>query len=304
MGLTFKGAADEFDRWYKSLTSKQLREIEKVYRESLKEAKQSILVYFEKYGKDGKLTLVEMEKYGRMKNMYEDLTKEINHLTKKKNGQVQALLFDIYDRGYNYPAWLAEQATGLNIRWYGVPKGAVRKAMENPISGLTLAEHLERHRRDIVWRIRQEVTQGLVRGESYYKTSRRLAEAFESDYVKAKRVVWTESHRVKEQAQLESHEKLKEKGLEAKRMWVATLDDRTRDTHRELDGKYEDRKGLFHIRGLSTPAPGMFGIAEEDINCRCTVVYVYEDYEPAKRMARGEGLRDYVTYEQWVKEKL
>lgn len=52
--------------------------------------------------------------------------------------------------------------------------------------------------------------------------------------------------------------------------WQATLDDRTRDTHSELDQRTVPYGGLFTtIRGNSAPYPGAFGVAEEDIQCRC-----------------------------------
>jgi hypothetical protein len=61
-------------------------------------------------------------------------------------------------------------------------------------------------------------------------------------------------------------------GVKIKRVWVATNDDRTRDSHLAMDGKEADDDGLFTFpSGVRTEGPGMSGVAEEDINCRCTV---------------------------------
>jgi len=267
MALTIKGAFDDFERWYDGFTKRQLKELEKAYRESLKATKEQLEKYYKTFSRSGKLTLAEMQKYDRLRKMQKDLDAAILELSRTQAREVQTLLFEVYSEGYNRMGWIAEQATGINLRWYQLPKDYIKKAIQNPVSGLTLTEILEKNRQEILWRIRQEVTQGLIKGESYFKTADRLKAALENNYVKATRIIWTESHRCKEEAQLEAMQKMQEKGVEAKRMWVATLDSKTRDTHRALDGQIEDKDGYFHIRGLKTKAPGMFGVASEDINC-------------------------------------
>ncbi len=303
MALTIKGAFDDFERWYEGFTNRQLKELQKAYKDSLALTKKELEKYYKQFSKKGELTLAEMQKYDRLRKMQKDLDAAILELSRTQAKEVQSLLFEVYSEGYDRMGWLAEQATGINLRWYVLPKDYIKKAIQNPVSGLTLNEILEKNRQEILWRIRQEVTQGLIRGESYFKTADRLKTALEDNYVKATRIVWTESHRCKEQAQLEAMQKLQEKGVEAKRMWVSTLDSKTRDTHRELDGQIEDKDGYFHIRGLKTQAPGMFGVASEDIRCRCTTIFVFEGSEPRMRMIQGKGISDYITYSEWKKKK-
>jgi hypothetical protein len=44
-----------------------------------------------------------------------------------------------------------------------------------------------------------------------------------------------------------------------------------RDSHREMDGKFEDDDGLFTLpNGLRGEGPGLFDDPSESINCRCT----------------------------------
>ena len=61
----------------------------------------------------------------------------------------------------------------------------------------------------------------------------------------------------------------REMGLETK-TWLAALDDRTRDSHRDLHRVTIPIDEDFANGG---PAPGSIGKAEEDINCRCRLVY-------------------------------
>lgn len=57
--------------------------------------------------------------------------------------------------------------------------------------------------------------------------------------------------------------------------WVATLDDRVRDTHADAHGQRTDVLGNFTVGAGSGPAPGQIGLPEEDINCRCTMIPVF-----------------------------
>ena len=54
--------------------------------------------------------------------------------------------------------------------------------------------------------------------------------------------------------------------------WLAALDDRTRDTHRAAHGQVVGLDENFEVGDATGPAPGQMGAAEEDINCRCTML--------------------------------
>lgn len=53
--------------------------------------------------------------------------------------------------------------------------------------------------------------------------------------------------------------------------WLAALDDRTRDSHRDAHGQTVDIDEDFEVGDASGPAPGQIGEAEEDVNCRCSM---------------------------------
>ena len=89
-----------------------------------------------------------------------------------------------------------------------------------------------------------------------------------------------------------------------KRVWVATLDGRTRDRHRMLDGQKVDVDQPFEYGGMTAMYTGGFGIASMDINCRCTVRAEIEGMEPKLRRARDPKTGKNVvipntTYEEW-----
>lgn len=60
-------------------------------------------------------------------------------------------------------------------------------------------------------------------------------------------------------------------GLVDEKEWLAVPDDQTRETHAGMDGqKVKIDETFTSPSGATTQGPGMFGIPEEDINCRCT----------------------------------
>lgn len=64
--------------------------------------------------------------------------------------------------------------------------------------------------------------------------------------------------------------------LKLNKIWIATTDARTRDSHRRMIGsKPVPKDGYFLINGLHMKYPGdPAGGASQCVNCRCTVAYV------------------------------
>jgi uncharacterized protein with gpF-like domain len=86
--------------------------------------------------------------------------------------------------------------------------------------------------------------------------------------------------------------------------WVATKDDRTRDTHRDLDGTQIAPDAEFvSPSGAKALFPGQFGDPAEDVNCRCGHIWVVEGLEPKLMRVRGEGIVEYQTYRDWEKAR-
>jgi hypothetical protein len=56
------------------------------------------------------------------------------------------------------------------------------------------------------------------------------------------------------------------------KVWLAALDDRTRETHAILhDQRVPIGENFVSVSGASGPAPGQLGEPGEDINCRCSM---------------------------------
>ena len=85
-----------------------------------------------------------------------------------------------------------------------------------------------------------------------------------------RRIAETETHR---DANAAAYHTAAKAGATTK-TWNTMMDDRVRDTHQYLQGVSAPMDGSFYsFRGGSTLYPGQWGIAEEDVNCRCWLTY-------------------------------
>ena len=93
---------------------------------------------------------------------------------------------------------------------------------------------------------------------------------------------------------LDSFYEARDMGINIQKEWVATLDDRTRPSHRELDGERRELDEKFS-NGLMYPGDPD-GDPEEVYWCRCTL----ESYMPDVDV-KEEDKR--ITYKEWINEK-
>ena len=84
------------------------------------------------------------------------------------------------------------------------------------------------------------------------------------------RIVETETHRIANTAALATAKKA---GATSK-TWLTMMDDKVRDTHDYLLGvKVGIEDDFITFDGDRAQAPGMFGMAENNVNCRCELVF-------------------------------
>ena len=126
-----------------------------------------------------------------------------------------------------------------------------------------------KHLRDV---IASEISRGIATNMPYSAIARNVANQTGVAKNRARSIVITETHRIKEEASQDARVEAKAKGANIVKQWDATLDHKTRDTHRRLDGQIREIDEPFEIDGKRAMYPGGFGVAEEDCNCRCVAL--------------------------------
>lgn len=250
--------------------------LEKVYRDLLAKVKKDIANLIEKAGDN--LTIQEANRYNRLQKLEAQIKNDILQVKNKVSTEINNALKEQYLK--TYEGTTKAYADGLEgvISFNKIDKNVVNVAMLNSIDRIKWDDRLKLHAQDYIIKIRNEIAQGIRLGEGYSKIARRLSKQTSINFNKIQRIVRTEAHRVQNVSKLLSVEKIEEKarknGLKMERVWVATKDMRTRDSHIYMDGQVateEDGQSFFVFQsGATTDVPGNSGIAEEDINCRCT----------------------------------
>lgn len=126
--------------------------------------------------------------------------------------------------------------------------------------------------------VRAQVSRGIANGSTWNEIAKTLAERnmkntpFGTAINNSIRIARTEGHRVQNAAKMDSMSEAKKKGADVVKQWDSTLDGRTRDTHRKLDGQIRELDEPFEVAGMKADAPGYFGNPAEDCNCRCAVL--------------------------------
>lgn len=170
--------------------------------------------------------------------------------------------------------------------------------LRNPIVDEFLDAWREQQIVGITRTTRDQVTallqNAVAEGVGIDEMKRRLRSTFEGwTSTKAETIARTEAVGSSNAANLAAYQI---SGLVDGKEWLAVQDDSTRESHAELDGQQRGIREQFQANnGASTQGPGLFGLPEEDINCRCTVRPVIKDAVSPAGEERAIEWRAYVA---------
>jgi SPP1 gp7 family putative phage head morphogenesis protein len=283
------------------LTKAQLKELQSSYKLALRNTKEEIEKLYMKMGNNP--SLAQAEKYKRLQTLKNKIKEEVNFLTKTKITGTNNLLVDTYSESYNGFIYQTGKQMGIRFDFTSINKLAALELVRNPIQELTVPALFADHKAAILKAMNIEITQGLIRGIGYVEMAKEMVRLFDIDYNKIKSVSWTEGHRALQKARLDSFDFLESKGIEGKKRWLATLDERTRPAHQAADGQEVPSDGKFTVGGVKMEYPGdPAGGAENTIRCRCSMTYITEGTKPFKRRAGTETVDFDLTYDEWKKQ--
>lgn len=121
-------------------------------------------------------------------------------------------------------------------------------------------------------KLQSELSRGLNSGMDYSTITRLISSKMEISYRNTKRIIATEGHRVQNGAKMDCMYEAKAAGADIVKEWSSTMDSKTRERHQILDGQVRELDDPFTALGADVQYPGGFGIAGEDINCRCCLL--------------------------------
>lgn len=216
----------------------------------------------------------------RWKDLKEQLATDLTNKNLIARSIIDGYMAEVYALNHNFATYQVEHDSLMDLSYTLYNRRAVENLIRDDdnllpyprINSPTARELMERP--DKIWnrqQIHSQITQGVLQGESIPKISKRLEKVVGMNHTSAVRNARTMMTSVENKARMDAWDDIREKGIEVREMWIATLDNRTRHSHRHLHGTYKDKETGTFANGLEYPADPN-GAPEEVYNCRCTMV--------------------------------
>ena len=244
----------------------------------------------------------------RWKDMKETLAQDMNNTNKIARKIIDDGIKDVYALNMNYATYQLERGLGVDTSFTLYSHETVERLMSQdqkmlPPPGKKVSQRI-REGKDKLWNrqtIQSVMTQGVLQGESIPKLARRLAVAVgDRNYKAAIRNARTMTTGAENAARIDAHDRARELGCLIDDYWRAVHDNRTRTSHRYLDGEKRGEDGLFS-NDLRFPADP-FGEPAEVYNCRCTIIGVPTGFEENYGLIENPDIMG-MSYEEWMEAK-
>lgn len=238
---------------------------------------------------------------GRLKALGEALARDLTAADEAAVAYVNQVPAGVYAEGVNFATYEVEHGAKADTSFTLYDRGTVMELVANEPDLLPRAAFDKA--KDSAWNSRHvtaAVTQAVLQGQTAPQLAASIAGIADMDRraaMRAARTAITSAHSL---GKLKGYERAAGMGIAVEKRWLAALDQRTRGSHRRLDGETAALDAEFS-NGLKYPGdPG--GPAREVYNCRCTLVPVIGgvEYDAVERADRLGGM----GYAEWKAGKL
>lgn len=233
----------------------------------------------------------------------------INNANVIANGIINGVRRSVFAENATYQAYRLEHDLGMNLSFSIYDSAAVTRLLRSQPE--LLKRRVINDRVDKAWNreiISDAVTKGIITGAKIEDIADDIAEKTalrnEGASVRYARTAMTAAQNAGRYVAMHDAEEM---GIKVKKLWIATLDSRTRDSHAALDGEAVAIDEEFS-NGLMYPGDPD-GPAAEVWNCRCAMGYKYDEYASLQKNAtrydqeNGELIEN-MTYKEWKASKL
>lgn len=278
----------------KLLAADELREFHWNVEEYIQRGKESN--YSDKWKKMLENASAKMH-ISRLDAMKLQIQQQIEVLYGNQVDGLDELMHNMYTEGFNRSAYTLDTGMGVHYNLATTDPRRIDAIINRPWAddGKTFSERLWRDKDKLVNALQQEMTQAVTRGDKLGDAVKNISNRMGAAKSSAARLVMTESAFISGRAQRDC---FKDLGVD-KYEYVATLDRKTSETCRALDGK------VFDIDDYKpgTNAPPMH------CWCRSCIVPYFDDMEMlGKRAARDPEtgktilVPEDMTYREWEKK--
>lgn len=313
------------------------KELRRAYEQTINRVEKEINAFYAKYAKENNIDLAtarqrlnvdELKSFKKQEKLYfdeatrlgldpqhrkylrslsaksyisklEEITANIRHeiekLSKEFENGLETKLKEGYEDSYYKPLYDIDRNIGLGADFTGLGKRTVEKAIHTTWLDDNFSGRIWKNKTALITQLNQILPQEFVRGRGPKEVAKDLSKRLDVSYSNAVRLARTEMNHISNQATMDAY---KDSKVLEKYEYLATLDSRTSDICREMDGK------VFKLSQAQT------GVNLPPLHpyCRSTTIPWFDEEEMAdyeqSRLAKDEDgnyvLEDKITYEDWV----
>ena len=292
--------SEELDKVATKVEKEVMKELSALYRDAFRSIEKEVNDFMMQYAKDHKLdyatvtqtlTPIDLAEYNQkieeLYAMYRDtgseyIKIEIDRLNARaKITRLQALQdainVELTKVTHEYQMTLEDTLIGLFTEQYKevselmgvmapvINREAIKTIIEYPYAGKMFSDRIWDNKDALVKHIKQNLTAGIIRGDSIQKMSRQLKKDLNVLYYQAERLVRTETNYAMNQGHLKGYA---DSGVVEKYEFLAAIDSRTSKLCKNQNGK---------VYKLSEATVGV-NYPPVHCNCRSTVIPILEDW--------------------------
>lgn len=251
---------------------KVLNELKEVYEQAVKECREKIAELSSRRDMENLQSIIYQKKYQQV--VKEQLESAIGQLHNQEFSTISEYLVRCYEDGYI--------GVMYDLSGQGIPvimpidQAQIVKAiqMDSKLSKplyKRLGEDVDKLKKNV----RIEVSRGIAAGLTWNEIAGNYVRSFKNTpfnkaYNRAMTIARTEGHRITVEAASNAQFIAQKQGAAIVKQWDSTLDGRTRQSHRMVDGEIRELNEKFS-NGLMYPGDSAGGAAEV-VNCRCALL--------------------------------
>ena len=239
------------------------------------------------------------------------LAVDIHNANQIARSIVQGYLPEAYAINMNYGTYLVEHGANIQTNFTLYNRETVERLLRDDYDLIphynsklsTIADEVYQKRR-----FQSLITQSILTGESIPRIAKRVSDELRISNTRSTimyaRTAMTGAQNAGRE---DSYRRMEAMGIHSRKMWIATLDNRTRHEHRQLDGQTVDIDKPFEVDGYNIRYPGDVSAPPHLVwNCRCRTIPQMAGYEIDPRDLRLRNTRKLgdMTYDEWKNELL
>lgn len=307
------------------------KEVSKVYSRASEEMSQKLEKYLDRFREadermkknvaDGLMSeddyktwrkgqLMQAERWTHMRD---ELAADASNSVDIARSVVQGHMPEVYAENFNYGTYEIEHGTRMNTSFTLYDRQTVErllrdnpKLLPDPSKGSKTAVKIAKNK-DLRWNrnhIQGELLQGILQGESIPDIAKRMRNVEKMNKRASMNYARTMTTGAENAGRIDSYKRAQDMGIDVGPAWMATLDGRTRDSHRHLDGERRNEKTGKFSNGCRYPGDPQ-GSPGEVYNCRCTLVAQIKGFESdfSDMSWRRHDQLGKMSYDEWRNEK-